>query len=64
MVLAESKGHSNWSLIQKLTGELPDGLARTAFQNAVNQVEDQEDEHIRWARETWERLIMRLAKGG
>jgi rubrerythrin len=62
VVLAESKCHSNWSLIQRLAGELPDGLARTAFQNAVDQVEDQEDEHIRWSRETWEQLILTEAK--
>jgi hypothetical protein len=62
VVLAETKCHSNWSLIQKMTAELPEGLARTAFQNAVDQVEDQEDEHIRWARETWEQLILTEAK--
>jgi rubrerythrin len=64
VMLAESKCHSNWSLIQKMAGELPEGLARTAFEKAVEQVEDQEDEHIRWARETWEQLIMTLARSG
>ena len=64
VVLAESKCHSNWSLIQKMAAELPEGPSRTAFQNAVDQVEEQEDEHIRWARETWEQLIMTQAKAG
>jgi len=63
VVLAESKCHSNWTLIQKTTEQLPEGQSRTAFQNAVDQVEDQEDEHIRWSRETWEQLIMTMAKG-
>jgi hypothetical protein len=62
VVLAETKCHSNWSLIQKLAAELPEGAARTAFQSAVDQVEEQEDEHIRWARETWETLIMTQAQ--
>ena len=62
VVLAETKCHSDWSLIQKLTPELPEGVARNAFQSAVDQVEEQEDEHIRWARETWEKLIMTQAQ--
>ena len=64
VVLAETKCHADWSLIQQLAAELPDGIARTAFQNAVDQVEDQEDEHIRWARETWAQLVMMLVKAG
>jgi rubrerythrin len=64
VVLAETKCHSDWSLIQQLTAELPEGAARTAFQNAVDQVEQQEDEHIRWARQTWEQLMMTLARAG
>ena len=63
VMLAESKCHSNWTLIQKMAAQLPEGDARTAFQNAVDQVEQQEDEHIRWARETWERLIIKQAMG-
>lgn len=62
VILAETKCHSDWSLIQKLAAELPEGDARTAFQAAVDQVEQQEDEHIRWARETWETLIMTHAR--
>lgn len=64
VMLAESKCHSNWTLIQKMAAELPEGPALTAFQNAVAQVESQEDEHIRWARDTWEQLIMTQARGG
>lgn len=64
VVLAETKCHADWSLIQQLAAELPDGIARTAFQNAVDQVAEQEDEHIRWARETWAQLVMMLVKAG
>jgi rubrerythrin len=62
VVLAETKCHADWSLIQKLTAEMPRGDARAAFQAAVDQVEQQEDEHIRWARETWEKLVMDQAR--
>lgn len=62
VILAETKCHADWSLIQKLTQEMPAGAARDAFQAAVDQVEEQEDEHIRWARETWETLILTQAQ--
>lgn len=62
VILAETKCHSDWSLIQKFAAELPEGDARTAFRAAVDRVEEQEDEHIRWARETWETLIMTQAR--
>jgi len=42
--------------------EMPDGAARDAFEAAVEQVEEQEDEHIRWARETWEQMILTRAR--
>ena len=61
VVLAETKCHSDWSLIQKMAGEMPEGAARDAFQAAVDEVEEQEDEHIRWARQTWEEMIMTRA---
>jgi hypothetical protein len=60
-LLAETKCHSDWSLIQKMTSNLPEGDARDAFQAAVDQVEAQEDEHIRWARQTWEEMVMTRA---
>lgn len=54
VTLAETKDHSNWSLI----GELADassGKQRDALQEAHEQVEDEEDEHLYhsrgWARE-------------
>jgi hypothetical protein len=61
VVLAGTKCHSDWSLIQQLTAGMPEGQARTAFETAVAQVEEQEDEHIRGARETWQQMIMTLA---
>jgi len=56
VVLAETKDHQNWHLIgeasTKAKGEIADVL-----QEAHDQVEDQEDEHLYhtmgWARELW-----------
>jgi rubrerythrin len=62
VVLAETKCHADWSLIQQLAAELPEGEARSAFQAAVDQVEQQEDEHVRWSKETWTELILSQAR--
>ena len=62
VVLAETKCHADWTMVQTLMGHLPEGEARAAFQAAVDQVEEQEDEHIRWARQTWEQLILTQAQ--
>jgi hypothetical protein len=62
VMLAETKCHGDWSLIQKLTEEIPAGPAHDAFAAAVAQVEQQEDEHLNWARGTWEKLVMTQAK--
>ena len=64
VVLAETKCHSDWSFIQQLTEVLPDGSVKEAFRWAVDQVEDQEDEHIRWTRTAWTNQVMARATGG
>jgi hypothetical protein len=58
VVLAETKDHLNWELIGKC-GEklLLNGAAATAFKDAYDEVEGQEDEHLYhtrgWCRELW-----------
>jgi rubrerythrin len=56
--LAESIDHANWKLLGVITEQLPEGDLRAAFQAAVDEVEDQEDEHLTWAKTTKERLVM------
>jgi rubrerythrin len=58
VLLAESKCHSNWELLKALVEKLPDSSPREAIQKAIEQVGDQEDEHIRWARTTWEQTLL------
>jgi ferritin-like metal-binding protein YciE len=60
VVIAETKDHLNWHLLaecaKKLTGE-----ERKALQAAVDEVEDQEDEHLYhskgWCRELWMKAL-------
>lgn len=56
VTLAETKDHLNWKLLRACARNLPgDGAA--ALQAAVDEVEDQEDEHLYhsagWTRELW-----------
>jgi hypothetical protein len=56
IVLAETKDHLNWQLLRKASEEARGGT-KTALRQAVEEVEDQEDEHLYhsmgWARELW-----------
>jgi rubrerythrin len=56
VVLAETKDHANWELIGKLAEKLK-GEEKQALQEAYEQVEEQEDEHLYhtmgWSRELW-----------
>jgi rubrerythrin len=55
--LAESMDHANWKLLAELTEQLRDTPWYDAFHAAVEEVEEQEDEHLRWATETKSRLV-------
>ncbi|MGH8978223.1 MAG: hypothetical protein ACRDV7_09135 [Acidimicrobiia bacterium] len=44
-----------------LTGKLPEGSLREAFPAAVDEVEAQEDEHLGWAKQTRQQLMLQLA---
>ena len=56
IVLAETKDHSNWELMGQVAKGTK-GPAAKALQEAVGQVEDEEDEHLYhtmgWTRELW-----------
>jgi len=60
--LAESADHANWSMLAELVPHLPDGPLRETFERAVAEVEDQEDEHLGWARDTKARLVSMQAR--
>jgi hypothetical protein len=56
VVLAETKDHQNWTLMSQIA-EQANGKLATALKEAVDKVEDQEDEHLYhtkgWSRELW-----------
>ena len=56
VVIAETKDHADWELMRKCAEELS-GSKATALENACDEVEDQEDEHLYhskgWCRELW-----------
>jgi len=60
--LAETMCHTNWQLLATLCEALPVGATRDAMRAAVDEVEDQEDEHLEWARNTKARLIQMQAQ--
>lgn len=58
VVLAETKDHQNWELMMQYAKKSKDkDLVKKTLQDAADQVEDQEDEHLYhtkgWARELW-----------
>jgi rubrerythrin len=59
--LAETIDHANWTTLAALTERLPAGDLRRAFEAAVDEVEAQEDEHLGWARDTRQQLVLQLA---
>jgi rubrerythrin len=56
VVLAETKDHQNWTLIGELA-KVVDGDQRQVLEEAYDEVEDEEDEHLYhtmgWSRELW-----------
>lgn len=56
VVLAETRDHANWQLLSQCIGKL-DGSRNRAMENAVAEVEDEQDEHLYhtrgWCRELW-----------
>jgi hypothetical protein len=64
VLLAETVDHGNWSTLGQLVEALPEGPARTALARAVDEVEDEEDEHLEWARLARARITLFEASAG
>jgi len=61
VMLAEHRCHDNWQLLARMAESLPDE-PRRLVEAAVAKVEPQEDEHIRWAADTWMQLALTNAE--
>ena len=57
VVFAETKDHTNWELLSKYVQKAAQGKEQEVLATAIEEVEDQEDEHIYhskgWCRELW-----------
>ncbi len=60
--LAETIDHANWSSLRDLTMTMNEGGLRDAFLAAVDEIEDEEDAHLGWARETRATLTLLQAR--
>jgi len=58
VMIAEHKCHDNWKLLSNMAEELTEEPFTSQIRDAVARVEPQEDEHIRWASDTWFELAM------
>lgn len=62
VLLAETKCHGNWELLKKLGQSLPEqSQAKKAIEAAVEKVEDEEDEHLNWAKQARQQMVLGLA---
>jgi hypothetical protein len=62
VMLAETKCNGDWKNLAARGAELPKGEVRDAVMAAVDEVMPQEDEHVSWATDTWQRMTMMQAK--
>ncbi|HTY54466.1 MAG TPA: ferritin-like domain-containing protein [Candidatus Binataceae bacterium] len=58
IVLAETKDHSDWELLGKVARQTGDKRLREVLIPAVDEVEDEEDEHVNWSRNKLGELSM------
>lgn len=63
VLLAETKDHLDWEMLSQLAGSAS-GPVKEALQRAVDAVEQQEDEHLEWARSTLSSMCLREVNEG
>lgn len=59
VIAAENQCHSNWELLSALADTISDPTLKGALSDAVKQVMPQEDEHLTWAKTTWQDTLLR-----
>ena len=57
--MAETKDHAGWHVFKQLAQQTSGSLQK-ALQAAVGEVEEQEDEHLEWARESLTLLCLQM----
>jgi len=64
VLLAETKCHLDWELMSQLAEQATDAKLKQAVQKAVQEVEDQEDQHVEWARQTLSQMALQMVLEG
>lgn len=59
VLLAETKDHADWQLLAQIANTAP-AEVQSVLKGAVDEVEEQEDEHLEWARQTLSELSMQM----
>jgi rubrerythrin len=60
LLLAETKDHMDWEFLKKITARV-ESDTRAILTDIVSQVEDEEDEHLEFARKAVEKLSLEVA---
>jgi len=64
VLLAETKDHADWSLLSQLAQQVSEPDLRKALEQAVGEVESEEDEHLAWVRETLAQMCLTMLTNG
>ena len=64
VLLAETKCHLDWELVSQLAEQATDTKLKQALQQAVQEVEEQEDQHVEWARQTLSQMALQMVQKG
>ena len=63
VLLAETKDNNDWGFLKTALPYLKDERARDVLSEIVSQVEDEEDQHVLWAKESLNQLMMEELQG-
>jgi rubrerythrin len=64
VLLAETKDHADWHVLSQLAQQVTEPVVRDALQEAVQEVEAEEDQHVEWARQKASELCLRMVQQG
>jgi len=64
ILLAETKDHKDWEFLDAIGSKIPDDDARDVISEIVDEVEDEEDEHLEFAKKAVDKLANLAVRRG
>ncbi|HEV2122356.1 MAG TPA: ferritin-like domain-containing protein [Chloroflexota bacterium] len=64
LVLAETKDHADWHLLEQVMQQADDEDVKRILQQVVGKIEEEEDTHLQWARETLGQMALQMVLKG